>query len=76
MTTPAPAFNTSTRIETTPRGDRDALSLVESGGSSRRLSAHYMVIDTSAPRPILGEWPHTAKGLRAARAFYAARVAL
>ena len=73
MTT-TPAFNTSTRLEALDRADGSALALVAHGGGSRRLSAHYMVIDTSAATPILGEWPHTAKGLRAARAFYAAKV--
>ena len=70
-TTIAPAFNTSNRIETTPTRGSDCVSLVSHGGSSRNPRAHYMVVDTAADRPILGEWPHNAKGLRDARAFYA-----
>jgi hypothetical protein len=75
MTNPAPtpAFNTSNRLEALDRADGSALALVAHGGGGRRLSAHYMVIDTAAATPILGEWPHTAAGLKAAtRAFRAA----
>jgi hypothetical protein len=73
MTNPTPAFNTSTRLEALDRADGSALALVAHGGGGRRLSPHYMLIDTSAATPILGEWPHTAAGLRAAtRAFRAA----
>lgn len=73
-TTTTPAFNSSTRLEAVDYPSGRSIALVESGGCSRRFSAHYMVIDTRAARPILGEWPHTAKGLKAARAFYAAQV--
>jgi hypothetical protein len=76
MTTTTPAFNTSTRLEAVDYPDGRSVALVAHGGGGRRLSPHYMVIDTAAATPIRGEWPHTAKGLRAARAFYAARVAL
>jgi hypothetical protein len=73
MTTTTPAFNTSTRLEAVDYPDGRSVALVAHGGGGRRLSPHYMVIDTAAAKPILGEWPHTAAGLRAAtRAFRAA----
>ena len=68
-----PAFNTSNRLDTRELAAGGCISLVAHGGGSRRLSAHYMVIDTSAATPIRGEWPHTPAGLKAAtRAFRAA----
>ena len=67
-----PAFNTSNRLDTQPLGDGECISLIASGGNGRRLSAHYMLVDTRSTRPIVGEWPHDAKGLRAARAAFAA----
>ena len=75
MTTPA--FNTSTRIDTYELGNDECISLIAHGGNSRRPSAHYLLVDTSAATPIRGEWPHTPAGLRAARkAFAAATVSL
>ena len=72
-----PAFNTSDRLDCRELAAGECISLVAHGGGSRRLSAHYMVIDTSAARPIVGEWPYTPAGLRAARkAFAAATVSL
>jgi hypothetical protein len=77
MISKTPAFNTSTRIDCRELAAGECISLVAHGGSSRRLSAHYMVIDTSAATPIRGEWPHDATGLMAARAAFAkATVAL
>ena len=72
MISKTPAFNTSTRIDCRELGNGECISLVAHGGGSRRLSAHYLLIDTSAARPIVGEWPHDAKGLKAARAAFAA----
>lgn len=70
----APAFNTSTRLDAVDCAGR-SVALVAHGGGSRRLSAHYMVIDTAAATPIRGEWPYTPAGLRAARRAYTAAVA-
>lgn len=74
MTTTAPAWNTSTRLDAVDCDGR-SIALVAHGGGSRRLGAHYMVIDTRAARPIVGEWPYTPAGMRAARRAYTAAVA-
>ena len=71
----APAFNTSTRLDTCPTGNGECISLIAHGGNSRRLSAHYMVINTAEATPIRGEWPYTPAGLRAARRAFTAAVA-
>ena len=70
MTTPD--YNTSTRLDTYELGGDECISLIAHGGNSRRLSAHYLLVDTSAARVIRGEWPYTPAGLKAARNAFAA----
>jgi hypothetical protein len=70
----APAFNTSTRLEAVDYPDGRSVALVAHGGGGRRLAAHYMVIDTAAATPILGEWDYTPKGFTAAQRAFRAKV--